>query len=632
MNLAKFESLVYRHRQGEAARELLTMLDRLFIVMDAVPPPEGYADIPVLKSYTRFASAIAALIADPDFNLSGEEYTRLALRHTQLHSVFQASAFGAPDYLFDLIGEPVGPNASQRLYSTPGEVMKLLLGYSLDSQRDLDLEYAFRQWPALGLPIYLSMLSALCVVSPQAHQRRERLFDMISLFQGAVLSGDMVDVVCRAWMHCSYAHHPRKHGFKRWLNTLLEQALGQVAAQLPALPATRTKVERPVMVVIVEIFTSTHSMHRCYAPWMRQLRRRFRLILAGRSDLIDERAKQLFDDVMEFNDPTSAADLARKVMALRPDIVYYLSVGMAEWAILLANLRLAPIQIASQGHPASTQSRHIDYFLVSEDVSGDVSCYSERLVLTPKGSMRFEGRPDAMPVPPAIEAQPEVLRVAVPAMLCKLTAPFLAVCQRLLERSGRPLEFHFFPHMNGIYFHQARIQIKQSIPNAVVYAPLPYNEYIQKLGRCHLHLSPFPFGGMNSNIDSMQQGLPLVTLEGVEPHACMDAWMMRVAGMPEALIAHSLSEYEEVALDLISNDARRVELSQRLINTDLVSAFFRSASEADATDVSDIVWWLYQDHETIMADPRRVWRGREQPERGTASGARKDPEAFTTSD
>lgn len=49
-----------------------------------------------------------------------------------------------------------------------------------------------------------------------------------------------------------------------------------------------------------------------------------------------------------------------RIAATRPDMVYYPSIGMDPNIIALVNLRLAPIQIISLGHPATSNTDTID--------------------------------------------------------------------------------------------------------------------------------------------------------------------------------------------------------------------------------------------------------------------------------
>jgi predicted O-linked N-acetylglucosamine transferase (SPINDLY family) len=64
------------------------------------------------------------------------------------------------------------------------------------------------------------------------------------------------------------------------------------------------------------------------------------------------------------------------------DILIYPEIGMHQMTIQLASMRLAPIQIASWGHPETTGLPTIDYFISAElfeDGNSDNN-YSEKLI------------------------------------------------------------------------------------------------------------------------------------------------------------------------------------------------------------------------------------------------------------
>ena len=132
---------------------------------------------------------------------------------------------------------------------------------------------------------------------------------------------------------------------------------------------------------------------------------------------------------------------------LRPDIIYYPSIGLSPLAVPLSNLRLAPLQLAAAGHPATTHAPGIDAMLVEEDTLGDAACFSERVVTLPRDCVVHVPPPgfQARPASPGVESphpDPErPLRVAVCATSLKLNARFLAMCRRIGERASRPCNF-----------------------------------------------------------------------------------------------------------------------------------------------------------------------------------------------
>ena len=117
------------------------------------------------------------------------------------------------------------------------------------------------------------------------------------------------------------------------------------------------------------------------------------------------------------------------------------------------------------------------------------------------------------------------------------------------------------------------------------------------MSQCHIHASTFPFGGTNSNIDSMKLGLPIVTLLGDDLHERYDGVMLRKVGMPEFLIAHTKEQYADTLITLIEDDELRNNLRDQLLSTDLDSIFFGDPPEEHKTAIVDLVMDIYRNHE-----------------------------------
>lgn len=602
-DLERFESLAYSRRHDEAGAELLQILRRLRSGGEFAR--HTMTDATRARLYTRLAAGITALLSDPKAKLSQQGYEQLAVEHPTIHAVFRASAFGNADHLVRRFSEP-DPDAPGRIQVSGAQnLAKLLISYSLDSEFEVDFEALVRLDPQLALPAVLGMLAHMVVLSPAAHRRREKLLTLGPLLEAAELKGSMLTAMQRAYMHCSYATGERKHDIKCSFNRLSSRLIESLFG-LPRLPAARMKKPQPTILLPLEWFHSGHAMYRCYAPVISKLREQFRLVAMAHEIVLDGGAKALFDEVIELRGAdVMLSDALEQVARVRPDIIYYPSVGMA-WCVCLSAVRLAPVQIASMGHPASTKSDAIDYVIVPDSGPGDASCYSEVLLLA-------EGMPPAVThwgaryPEVAIEPNPSIVRIAVPAMVCKLNAPFLAVCKKILETSNRALEFQFFPDTVGLDHYLATREIRRWFPTAVIHPRFDYNEYLQRLGHCHLHLSPFPFGGTNSNIDSMCLGLPIVAHLGAEAHGQSDAAMIRHAGLPDSLIARSAAEYQDIALRLIRNDAERSALVAQLRRTDISARFLERSDHRFADDFLRLFRWIYDAHEAIQASGRRWW-------------------------
>ena len=125
-------------------------------------------------------------------------------------------------------------------------------------------------------------------------------------------------------------------------------------------------------------------------------------------------------------------------------------------AVPLSNLRLAPLQLAAAGHPATTHAPSIDAMLVEEDTLGDAACFSERVVTLPRDCVVHVPPPgfQARPASPAWRAAPgpgTPLRVAVCATSLKLNARFLAMpAYRRARVQGRAIPFLFVGDCRGV--------------------------------------------------------------------------------------------------------------------------------------------------------------------------------------
>jgi len=450
------------------------------------------------------------------------------------------------------------------------------------------------------------MLAHIVVLSPRAHARRERLLTLGPLFEQVEVREHMLAAMSDAYMYCSYASSETKHQIKRSFNALIRRLmLGKI--EVPELPAHRKLKKKPTILVPIEWFTSLHAMYRCFGPSIARLRGRFRLVMIGRESEMDEEAKAGFDETIALSGSNVAlADVVAKVREIAPDIIFYPSVGMATWWVALSTIRLAPIQVAGMGHPATTMSDAIDYMVVEDRYPGDPSAYSEIVVMR-KGELPMVLRPDAVPPVPQIRERPDVIRIAVPAMACKLSAPLMEMLQRVWQKSHRPVEFHFFPNMVGMTWFQITKEIRKWLPGAVVYPRSDYNTYLTNLRNCDLHFSPFPFGGCNSNLDSFLLAIPIVAMEGLEYHSQQDPGMMRAAGLPEWLITYHPAEYERMALRMIHNDAERVAIAQALRARDVAKVFFCRENDERVEDYLDLFSWIYTNHEKISRTEKRYW-------------------------
>ena len=598
VQLETFEKAVYAHDYEEASKLLLDSLRKLKAGAAFIGYPTTLeAMVPL---YTRYCAAVFALLADPQYVLTQEGFDAVAGENAIIDLLFRCSVFGTSDHMLpQFAADPTEKDTNKIKFKDSVGLLKYLITYSLRSGFRMNFEKAFADNPQLTFALYIGMLTTMLATSKDAHARREELLGLHTLFSGVNLSDRFLSPMSDAYMYCSYATRQDKHALKRTIHSLYAKMMADNGFHESKFDKRKAR-EKPVVLVPVEWFTSLHAMYRCYAPLIRQLRTKFKVVGMGRPHSVDDLSKKEFDGWYEIpEERIILSKVVAHIKTINPDVIYYPSIGMDLVWVALSSIRLAPVQVMTLGHPASSQSPAIDYVITEDGDIGDPALFSETIVPLPRGSLfRFVMRPDAELPIPFTEAHPAVLRLAVPAMVLKLSAPFMETLREIAskaEERGHKVEFHFWPNMIGTVLHQTAKELREWLPNALIYERSQYNEYMRQLQRCHIQLGTFPFGGTNSNIDSMLLGLPLVCMEGMEPHERFDATMQRRAGTPEWLIAHTKEEYVDAALRLIENGDERVAISQYLTeHADVAGKFLSEPSAEFSTAFVDAMWSLYE--------------------------------------
>jgi hypothetical protein len=315
------------------------------------------------------------------------------------------------------------------------------------------------------------------------------------------------------------------------------------------------------------------------------LRRAFNVVGVLNPVQISPPVEACFDEVLTLKPGAflaSVAATAREILDRQPAMVLHLGVGMSPHAIALASLRLAPAQAASFGHTATTGSPAVDYMILPEDFIGDPACFAEELVLVPAAAMPYRPRDDvdfpavrARAAAARAQAGPGSVRIAVPASVMKLGPPFFDALASAAAAASAPVAFEVFPlGSHGIAHEALKRELGRRLPTAVVHPELPYEDYIERLAACDFFVCPFPYGNMNSIIDSVLVGLPGVCLDGAEAHAHADVAYFRRMGFPAALATGSVDAYVAAIARLAGDPKWLARCRKAAAAVDLDAAFF----------------------------------------------------------
>ena len=512
------------------------------------------------------------LILSSDADLAKLNYTLFVANIGMMHAILMGTSQGTLDDFISALHRKTGGN-----YQI-SDFLRIVLAWCPNSRIGFDIFAYYSQAPELIMAHALGCVSGIGLISEESNRHRNKAIDFLIANRDSNI--DKLGVICHssavldAWMRCSYAEHPDKHKVKHLLNRMIRRGLelsGQKSAVGKKSPVLRDRpANRPLLVVPLETFSGTHAMYRCYANILLACREHFYTVGLGMTNYYDDDTAALFDeffdaDQISGNDPKVLEGI---ILSWRPDAVYYPSVGMAVWVIALANRRLAPVQAMTLGHPATSMSREMDYVITEQGwYRGSHQLFSEQVVALKDGAALFRLPPSAVRVPPIMLPPADgVVRVAVPSISQKLTEGFIRALRRVEQAVPSKVQFVFFIGTRSVFYAAAVHSLNRQLKNIVCHGQLGYNDYITELNRCHLHAGTFPFGGTNSLIDSLRQGLPILALEGKEPHSLVDGDFARRVGLPETFICHSEDEYVERMITLVSDPESLMHWRRYLVN------------------------------------------------------------------
>ena len=596
-SLGRFESVCYARKHEAAAREfvaLLSMLDRNYGGLDvgfhAQPTASMMGTDQDPHIINRMCSALSALFSDPAFSLSFDGYRQMLYFHRWIATLFAASSFRNADHILRALNIK-GPNA-RAVEVNNRDLAKFCLLYTPNSEIPMNMEALWQSDRHLATALACALLSPRFLGTAAAHDKREVLLQWLppKLDEIEDLNVLPIGVLHDVYMHCSYADTPKRHAIKAPINRLVRKKLvEQGFKDVEGSPRVRAPGEKPLMLVILEWFSGSHSIYRTHSASIKAARERFRVVGIGHAGQVDEPGKAVFDEYVEVVGET-VSFVRAKAQALRPDIVYYPAFGMFPHSIYLTNLRLAPVQVVSYGHPATSMSPVIDYFVLPEDWVGDPACFSEKLLPVPKAAMPFVPSAQSSTYKPQLREHPDVVNVAIAATTMKLNPGFIEALVRIRREAGRPVNFHFFMGAaRGLVYLEARDFILRYLPDALVHPIMPYAAYMELINGCDLYLNPFPFGNTNGIVDVTALGLVGVCKTGPEVLEHIDEALFTRIGVPDWLVAKSNDEYVKAALRLINDDALRLSLRRTLIEKAAVNEFYRGQPELFAQALETLI-------------------------------------------
>ncbi len=326
-----------------------------------------------------------------------------------------------------------------------------------------------------------------------------------------------------------------------------------------------------------------HSIGKTSSGLIAQLdRARFEVLVlnlpgsAPTSDSTQQWIRRRCDHWLTFN---GGMEHTRAAIAdLKLDALFYQDIGMTPFSFFLAFARLAPLQCVSYGHPDTTGIPNLDYFISNDlyEPPGASEHYTERLfLLHDLPTLAYYYRPET----PASSATPadwgfaadEHLYVCAQTLF-KLHPEFDQILGGILARDARARIVLIDGQYKGWSERLAR-RFRGSmgvLAERISFVQRMDGErYLGLLRLAHVALDTIHFNGMNSSLEALAMGTPVVTWPGKLQRGRHTQAMYRRMQLQDC-IARDASDYVEIAVRIGTDPDYRRALSRSIVERSTV--------------------------------------------------------------
>lgn len=299
-------------------------------------------------------------------------------------------------------------------------------------------------------------------------------------------------------------------------------------------------------------------------------RERFEVFIyhtVARTDAETEKAKQLVDAFYQ-----GPADWLALICEHKPDVIFYPEICMDTETLKLASLRLAPLQVASWGHPVTTGLPTMDLFLsgdLMEHPDADTD-YCEKLVRLP-GTGACAVLMKYTPVKPGLSLSfPENKTIF---LICQQMIKFDHSIDELLPQIAVKSGACCFVIVKDRKFSWASDLVEKRLRKAFTDAGLEHENYLLFIDwlpgdqfwglmeASDIFLDLPSFSGYTTAWQAVHCGLPVVTLEGRYLRQRLASGLLQSVGI-NVTIASNTGEYIDIASNLANSSELRNKLGQ----------------------------------------------------------------------
>ncbi len=367
------------------------------------------------------------------------------------------------------------------------------------------------------------------------------------------------------------------------LNDLeLQSQYGQLVQQLlqakfPQFmtPRSLPPIKEKVRIGYLAENMKSNALGELYIGWLRHCNREefeiYCYYTGYATDYMTQEFRQLSDYFHQI--PCDAVAVCQQIIKDQLHILVYPGIGLDTNTLILAGLRLAPIQCTSWCHPVTTGLTTIDYFLSCESMETEEakSHYSEKLVCLPKIGIAFP-KP-VIPPPVKTRADFGIPDQAIAYLSCQTPYKYQpqhdfiypAIAQQVEQAKfvflGNPsqrLRDKFISRVD-----RAFAEYELNSKDYCIFLPrIPEHDYIALNQVADIFLDTFGWSGGVTTLKAITCGLPVVTCPGEMMRSRHTYGILQTLGVTTT-VAQTIQEYIDIAIRLaLQPDWRHLIVAQ----------------------------------------------------------------------
>jgi protein O-GlcNAc transferase len=439
----------------------------------------------------------------------------------------------------------------------------------------MDAENVEARWSMV-----MAQLPAVCETDAaflEARRAFSRHLDELDRWAGeARLAASVTAVASPPPFYLAYHEENNRELLQRY-GSLCSRIMASWHSRQPSIDPTRAQRSGMIRVGVVSAHFQNHSVWNALAKgWFQQMdRTRFALEAFYLGTEFDQETHltQSLAAHFEHGNP-NLRSWVRAIAQRQPDVLIYPEIGMDSMTTKLASLRLAPVQIASWGHPETSGLPTIDYYVSADGLETPhaVDHYTERLVLLPNLGCCYSSR-RIIPAPAelaGLDSDPSIPMLVCPGTPFKYAPRHDPVFAEIAARLGR-CRFIFFTYRVPELSNKLRDRLREVFREREMDADefisfVPWQTPAQFRGllqRAHVFLDSIGFSGFNTAMEAVECGLPIVTREGRFLRGRFASGILKRIGLQE-LVAHDEDAYVDLAVRICRDSAYREQLRKRI--------------------------------------------------------------------